>query len=237
MTINELRVEKIDKATALKIVSSKHYSRRLGIFWEGFGLFDGETIVGVVCYGQPSAPIQKHAFKDRNFRLYELTRLVVDRGIKNGASILIANSLKLLSEKPSAVISYADSSHGHSGIVYQATNWLYTGAVVAHDCLYVLDGVPTHPMTLRDRLGIMDPGRWAKENNIERVKPKEKHRYFYFLGNKYQKRDMQKKLAYAQVASYPKSEKTEYDAGQPCIAYVDAPVAIKPPPQTDLFAA
>jgi hypothetical protein len=71
-------VKRIDKSIADLIISNKHYSKRLGIFWEGFGLFNDNKLIGVCCFGQPSAPIQKHAFKDRNFRLYELTRLVVD---------------------------------------------------------------------------------------------------------------------------------------------------------------
>lgn len=208
-------VKRIDKATAEMVVKNKHYSRRLGIFWEGYGLYDGAMLLGVCCFGQPSAPIQKHAFKGRDFRLYELTRLVVEPGVKNGASFLISGALAQLSVRPAAVISYADSAHGHCGIVYQATNWLYTGAVKAHDSLYLVDGVPTHPMTLRDRLGILDPSRWAKENGIARVPAQPKHRYFTFVGNRKEKHKMLKTLAYLVLPEYPKAEKTMYDAGAP----------------------
>jgi len=185
-------VKKISKSIAEKIVKEKHYSGKLGIFWEGFGLYIDDVIVGVVCYGQPSAPIQKHAFKDRDFRLYELTRLVVDSGIKNGASFLIGRSLTMLKEQPSAVVSYADTAHGHSGIVYQATNWHYTGSTVAHDSLYLVNGELLHSMTIHDRYGVTDQSRWAIENGHTKVKPQNKHRYFYLNGNKYQKRDMVK---------------------------------------------
>ena len=123
------RVIKINKKICNEWVSIKHYRRTLGIFWEGFALVINGKIQGVICYGQPSAPIQKHAFKNRDFRLYELTRLVIQTKEKNAASFFIANSLKMLKEKKSAVISYADSSQGHCGIVYQATNWKYTGEV------------------------------------------------------------------------------------------------------------
>lgn len=205
-------VKRIDKATAQAVVVAKHYSRRLGIFWEAFGLFDGDRLVGVCVFGQPSAPINRSAFRDRDFRLYELTRLVVERDVKNGASFLIANALRQLSVQPAAVISYADSAHGHCGIVYQATNWLYTGAVVAHDSLYLVDGVRTHPMTLRDR-GVTDPARWARENNITRIPPEKKHRYFTFVGNRKEKHAMRGKLSYPVVAGYPKAEKSLYDDG------------------------
>ena len=220
-----MEVRRIDKKLAEKVVSEKHYSRRLGIFWEGFGLYLEGLLLGVVCYGQPSAPIQKHAFTNRDFRLYELTRLVVDSNVANGASMLIGRSLQMLSVRPAAVISYADSAHGHAGIVYQATNWIYTGPVVSHDKLYLLDGVPTHPMTLRDRLGVTEPSKWARDNGIASVKPSPKHRYFQFVGDRRQVRSMRARLAYPPVSEYPKSEKTTYDAGAPCfvVAAIDAP--------------
>jgi hypothetical protein len=207
-------VKPITKKIANAVVSNKHYSRRLGIFWEGFGLYENDVLIGVCCFGQPSAAIQKHAFKNRDFRLYELTRLVVDAGHKNAASFLISQSLKLLSAKPCAIVSYADSAHGHSGIVYQATNWLYTGATLSHDKLYVIDGVPTHPITLRDKFGITKPAAWAAENGIQKIPPQPKHRYFYFVGDKKQKRKMLDSLRYSLISDYPKSAKTTYDAGE-----------------------
>lgn len=205
-------IVKIDKATADRFVVSKHYSRRASIFWAGFGLVEDGQVTGVAVYGQPSPPIQKHAFKDRDFRLYELARVVVQSKTKNAASFLVANSLKLLEPKPCAVISYADMEQNHCGIIYQATNWVYTGATKSHDKAYIVDGVRTHPMTLRDR-GITDPTRWAKENGIEMVPPAEKHRYFQFVGDKRQRKMMMGKLAYPVVASYPKCDQKRYDDG------------------------
>src|SRR5690606_12620781 len=132
---------------------------------------------------------------------YELSRLVIQSKTKNAASFLVGNSLKLLEPKPCAVVSYADMQQHHCGIVYQATNWIYTGSTVSHDKLYLVDGVKTHPMTLRDR-GITDPVRWAKENNIQTIKPAEKHRYFYLVGTKIDKRNMLSKLNYSVIKEY-----------------------------------
>lgn len=77
-----MMVERIDKKTADLFVLQKHYSRSTSIFWAGFGLVENGMIVGVAVYGQPSPPIQKHAFKDRDFRLYELSRVVVQTKTK-----------------------------------------------------------------------------------------------------------------------------------------------------------
>jgi hypothetical protein len=215
-----MNVISISKQVADQFVLTKHYSRRASIFWAGFGLEENGQITGVAVYGQPSPPIQKHAFKDRDFRLYELARVVVQSKTKNASSFLVANSLKLLAPKPCAVISYADMEQSHCGIIYQATNWLYTGATKSHDKAYIVDGKRMHPMTLRDQ-GITDPTRWAKENGIEMVKPMDKHRYFQFVGDKRQKKIMREKLNYLVLSAYPKCDQQRYDDGPDLCIQVD----------------
>jgi hypothetical protein len=206
-----MNVVKLSKAECEEWVKTKHYSRRASIFWAGFGLEIDDMIEGVCVYGQPSPPIQKHSFKDRDFRLFELARLVIQTTQKNAASFLVGNSLKML-DSPCAVVSYADTEQGHSGVVYQATNWIYTGSTKSHDKAYLVDGKRIHPMTLRDQ-GITDPTRWAKENGIQTISPMEKHRYFQVVGNKRQRRYMLKKLQYPIVTTYPKSPSCRYDDG------------------------
>jgi len=215
-----MKVIKIDKSIADVFIKNKHYSKRPSIFWKGFGLEIDGMIEGVVVYGQPSPPIQKHSFKNRDFKLYELSRLVIQTDRKNAASFLIGNSLKML-EKPCAVISYADSSWNHCGYVYQATNWIYTGGTISHDNLYIVDGEKLHPMTIRDRFKVTDIKRWADENSIETIKPEIKHRYFYFCGSKKQKYFMSKNLSYDVVEPYPKSQPSRYDDGEKIIEFVE----------------
>lgn len=206
-----MRVIRLTKQQCAKWVTEKHYSRRESIFWAGFGLVIDGLVEGVCVYGQPSPPIQRHSFMDRDFKLYELSRLVVQTSKKNAASFLVGNSLKML-DAPCAVVSYADTEQGHAGVVYQATNWVYTGHTVSHDKAYLVDGKRTHPMTLRDR-GITDPARWARENRIESVPPMPKHRYFQFVGSKSQKKRMLAQLNYKIVTQYPKLPASRYDDG------------------------
>ena len=209
--LHSMLVVPITKTVAETFVLAKHYSKRASIFWAGFGLVIGGKIEGVVVYGQPSPPIQKHAFRDRQFRIYELSRLVIQTKAENAASFLVGRSLQMLVH-PSAVVSYADTEWGHAGIVYQATNWLYTGATKSHDHAYLVNGKRVHPITLRDK-GITDPKRWAKEHNIKTLPPMDKHRYFFLIGNKKEKSSMRERLAYPVVSAYPKLPKSKYDAG------------------------
>lgn len=208
-----MNVVPVTKTVAEQFVTTKHYSRRASIFWAAFGLEIDGMIEGVVVYGQPSPPIQKHAFKDRDFRLYELARLVVQTTERNAASFLVGRSLKMLPGQPCAVVSYADSEWGHAGIIYQATNWLYTGATKSHDHAYLIDGVRTHPMTLRDA-GITNPKEWAKAAGVPTAPPMLEHRYFQFVGDRRQRHEMRNRLAYPVVSEYPKAPKSRYDDGE-----------------------
>ena len=204
-------IHPIPKSVADEWVRTKHYSHRVPIFWKGFGLYENGSLQGIAVYGQPSPPIQRFAFTDRDFRLYELSRLVIQTKTKNAASILVGRSLNML-DKPCAVVSYADTEWGHAGIVYQATNWLYTGATKSHDHMYIIDGKRVHPSSLADR-GITSPKKWAKENGIETVPPMEKHRYFYLVGSKFQKKSMRNRLTYPVINTYPKLPYRRYDDG------------------------
>lgn len=204
------RIIPIAKKQAETLVLARHYSRRASIFWAAFGLVIDDKIEGAVVYGQPSPPIQRHAFRNRDFRLYELSRLVIQTRESNAASFLVGRSLRLL-EKPSAVVSYADGEWGHFGAIYQATNWFYTGATKSHDHAYLIDGKRVHPITLRYK-GISDPKRWARENNISTIPPEPKHRYFFLNGSPGQRRKMLKTLAYP-IVPYPKGNQRRYDDG------------------------
>jgi len=191
----------------------KHYAKRMPIVRYAFGLYENDTLVGVVTYGPtPTPQVQKHmlgaGWEDK---ILELNRLCIETKTKNAASFIVGRSLAML-PKPMAVVSYADGGQGHIGYVYQSTNFLYTGAVTAHDDEYIVNGKKTHARTLTSR-GITKPKEWAKENNIEIVKAKPKHRYIYFCGNKQQKKQMLELLSYPIINKYPKGESKRYDAG------------------------
>lgn len=216
-----MTVVPLSKTVCERFVLAKHYSHRASIFWAGFGLESDGMIEGVVIYGQPSPPVQRHAFKDRDFQLFELSRLVIQTAEPNAASFLVANSLQQLLPRPCAVVSYADTEWGHCGYVYQATNWRYTGATKSHDHAYLVDGRRVHPITLRDR-GISDPKRWARENNIKTIPPLPKHRYFIAVGSSRQKRKIWEKLVYPVVTPYPKLDPARYDDGPSLVEPTEA---------------
>jgi hypothetical protein len=210
-------VQPIEYSKAMQWCLNKHYARRKPMYQFAFALVHkNDEVQGVVVYGRPPVQIEKSVFTQpiiSEYKVYELTRLVIQTEAKNAASFLVGNSLRML-PKNNIVVSYADSNMSHCGIVYQATNWIYTGSNKAHDSEYIVDGKKMHPKTITERLGITAIAKWAKANNIETIKPKEKHRYFFINADKKTKADMIKKLRYPIIKEYPKCDKKMYDAGE-----------------------
>jgi len=93
-----------------------------------FGLFDGESLIGVMMFATPcSENVRSSVFgKEHKDSVTELHRLhILDVTPKNTESWFIARCLKLLKEvKPQikAVLSFSDSTEGHDGTIYKATN-------------------------------------------------------------------------------------------------------------------
>jgi hypothetical protein len=55
--------------------------------------------------------------------------------------------------------------------------------------------------------------RHNKGDPSQRVDRSSKHRYVYFVGDKYQKRQLMNDLNY-QILDYPKGQSVKYDAGE-----------------------
>jgi hypothetical protein len=114
-----------------------------------------------------------------------------------------------LLESPCILISYADENQGHYGYIYQATNWVYTGISATAE-VYRNKDFEYHSKTFSDLYGRRD-NQFAKSIGFEVVKKLPKHRYFYFIGSKKQKKEMLRKLNYP-ILPYPKGESKRYDA-------------------------
>jgi hypothetical protein len=190
----------------------KHYAKRIPNIMFAFGLYIDDVLKGVITFGKPVSNNLCYGIcgKEHSLIVLELNRLCLMDNNKNESSFLVANAIKLL-PKPSIIVSYADGGQGHIGYVYQSTNFIYTGAVTAHDDEYMVFGKKTHGRTLTAR-GITKKKEWAKENNIEIVKAKPKHRYIFFHGSKTDKKALNGKLKYG-TFPYPKGESKNYDAG------------------------
>ena len=201
--MNQYKVQQLTNGEYMDWILKKHYAKRICSVSYAFGLVkDLDKIVGVCTFG--SSPNYQYnngkcIFKNIEVRTLELNRLVLNEtSEKNILSFFLSKCLKLL-PSPLAIISYADPNMNHTGYIYQATNWLYTGTSNPKNRFHFEDG-----STFDIRRGIHTKGKIVK---TEKLLPT--YRYLYLLGNKKQKKDMVKDLKF-DLFDYPKGQNKRY---------------------------
>ena len=215
----EYKVQKIKNQECKEWFLHKHYAKRIPSISYAFGLYKNNQLLGICSYGRPVAhTLIKHAFNGHyqdNF--LELNRLVVNDNLpKNSLSFFVSATLKQL-PLPAVVVSYADTSQNHHGYIYQATNFIYTG-LSAKRTDYKIKGMEhLHSASVMDHAG-----RGVEKGKIDKLKAiygddlylkdrPRKHRYFYLLGTKKDKKEMLRNLAY-EIEPYPKGDNSRYDS-------------------------
>lgn len=177
---------------------NKHYAHRLPSISYSFGLYS-DILCGVLTIGKPASPnlCDGVCGKNNSEYVYELNRLVINEGLdKNVLSYFVSQSLSLLPKM--ILVSYADTGQHHTGYIYQATNWIYTGKT-------------------KERTDIGSNGNHSRhydksqDYTTNRVFRSSKHRYIYFIGNKFWKKRWSRELNYKTIP-YPKGDNIRYDA-------------------------
>jgi len=208
MTLQDWSVKPIDNATAQQVVVERHYLHRKAPCSNAFGLFDEhDSLRGVVLYGTPSsAPLRSGiAGKENASNVVELTRLWIDdNSPKNSESFLIGNSLKFCGKE--IIVSFADTQQNHLGIVYQATNWLYTG-LSAKRTDWVVEGIDKHGHTWADKYTAEEMRNQFGER-FKLVPRSRKHRYIFINAKGGRKKELLASLKY-KIEPYPKAERKE----------------------------
>ena len=198
-------VRQISREETLDYILNIHYAHRIPSISYSYGLFDTNEpeeqrslytsggLIGVITFGSPSSAPLIAGICGKNYAslVLELNRLCLKYNRKNEASFLISHSVKLL-PKPQIIVSYSDTAQSHLGIVYQATNFIYTGISKERTDINCGDKHPRH----------------YDKNTVcygDRIFRSAKHRYIMFLGSKSEKRKMLKALKYP-ILPYPKNE-------------------------------
>lgn len=227
---NNLYLNPIDKLTAKNFVKKHHYSHSSNLHMVSYGLFQKTNIpdkffngvesklIGVVIYSQPAGRQAAESISDLVGidECLELIRLVILDGYgKNIESWFISQSFKLLKRdfpNIKVIISYSDTEQNHKGIIYQATNFLFTGLNSDTNLM------PNFSISLSN-----NPFKWIHSrtvfsmygsHNIEHLKKnigktfwrkKEagKLRYIYIISDKKTKKDILKTLK-MKILTYPK---------------------------------
>lgn len=207
MALEQYAVRPIDYRTAMDIVIREHYLRRKAPCSLAWGLFLGEALKGVICYGTPSsAPLRSGIAGPENAKnVLELTRLwVADDVPRNGESFLIGRTVRRVDKE--IIVSYADTQQGHVGVVYQATNWIYTG-LSARRTNWVVDGLDRHCQTIADKYTA--EGLRGRFGDRFRLEPRSrKHRYVFINASGRRRAELLALLRY-RPQPYPKKPTKE----------------------------
>ena len=164
-----------------------------------YGLFDNGQLIGVLMFATPcSENVRASVFgPDMKDAVTELHRLhILDVTPKNTESWFISRCLKLLKEdKPQikAVLSFSDSTEGHEGTIYKATNAYRLGSTGTATFYMDANGRLRHPR----QCGVNITKEMAAERGWIPVKRGAKNRYLYILANsKVEKRHLIKMCKY-----------------------------------------
>ena len=197
---NNFEVKKIQSRDTRDFILNKHDAKRMPSISYAYGLFVNENLEGVLTIGKPASNslCKGVCGEEHSKKVYELNRLVINEGFeRNTLSWFVGQVLKSLKQEDLILVSYADSGMNHCGYIYQATNWLYTGATKERTDKYV-------PLGKHSR-------HYTDDNKHLRVFRTSKHRYVYFTGKSRKK--LLKKLNYKIENTYPKIQYSRYKLG------------------------
>jgi hypothetical protein len=205
--VNEYMVRQIPSLVGRDYIVANHYTggcHRRPMCW---GLYLGEDLHGVVAFATPSSEhVRASVFgPEHKDRVTELHRLHLRDGHpRNLTTWFLARAFDgLLTYRPQivAVLSYADTTEGHTGTVYQAANAIYTGATARSRFYRDRAGVLRHPRQCGVNITPTDATArgWVAEMRAS------KHRYLFILGDRRTKRWANAHLKLT-PAPYPKAD-------------------------------
>jgi hypothetical protein len=199
-------VRQIDSKNTYDFLLNIHYAKRIPSISYAYGLFSSDELAGVITYGIPASPSLCKGVAGERWRkdVIELNRLCLKHNRPNEASRLVGASLRLL-PKPKIVVSYADTAQEHTGFVYQATNFLYTGITVKRTEWTVRGLEHLHTKAISNMAGGkgLDAIKEIYGDRFYYRDRSQKHRYVFIVGDKKQKKEILADIKYP-VLPYPK---------------------------------
>ena len=186
MSFEDYEVVKIPCKQAKEYIIKNHYSHGChNAPSPCYGLFKSGELIGVLMFATPCSEAVRSSIWGVNHKdsVIELHRLhILDVTPKNAESWFISRCIALLKQdrpKTRGIISFSDTTQGHSGTIYQATNFYFIGKTSS--ATFYLDdtGRLRHPR----QNGVNISKEEAKNRGWKPVKRLSKNRYLYIIGN------------------------------------------------------
>lgn len=128
----DLRIAPVPYDAARNAVLRWHYSRKMpnGRLVR-YGAWEDDRFIGVVVFGRGAAPHLAGKWGLTQAEACELVRVALTTHTVPTSQVVAGALRRLRQDNPGLrlVVSFADPAQGHNGGIYQAGNWLYTGAM------------------------------------------------------------------------------------------------------------
>lgn len=164
-----------------------HYAKSVPVNTFGYSVFnDKKEWCGVILYGSGANNNLPKPYGLVSGQAIELVRMALN-GKQNSTSKAMSISLKLLKKKLplcKLVVSYADIDQNHTGIIYQATNWFYTGETnKGMRTGFIINGKKTHNKSVYSKgvVQSLDEVRKHLDKNAKPYITNGKRKYIYPL--------------------------------------------------------
>tara|TARA_R110001606_G_C15101150_1_gene619721 strand:- start:44 stop:676 length:633 start_codon:yes stop_codon:yes gene_type:complete len=195
-------MKEISYKEAISFLLPRHYSGRKPSITYSFGYYEDNKLKAVCTFGKPASNSLCIGVcgKEYSSNVYELNRLCVDGSINIQLSYFVSWCLRKLKKHNLIIVSYADKQMNHNGYIYQATNFIYTGATKSRTDKYVEGG--KHSRHYDN----------ANQNGLRKFRSS-KHRYIYFACSKKYRKRFKVALNYP-IVNYPKEENSNYVLGK-----------------------
>ena len=195
-------IQRIDYRTAVDFLLPRHYSGRTPVISHAFGWYMDDELKAVCTFGKPASASLCRGIcgEEYSSRVYELNRVCRVDELDQPLSYFISGCLRELSQENLIIVSYSDTEMEHHGYLYQACNFIYTGATKARTDKYTPGN--KHSRHYDN----------TEQNGLRKVRSS-KHRYVFFaMRDKRLKKQAKAKMAY-EVQPYPKGENVWYELG------------------------
>lgn len=215
---SKIEIKLIPNNEAKQFMEKYHYTHSCNLGVISYGFYYNEKLACVIVYSRPSGKNLAKSIWDggNDYNTLELIRLFsFDWCPKNIESYCISQSIKRLKKdmpEVKVLVSYADSSAGHIGYIYQSSNWIYIGTGSNERKIFI-DGKRQHRRSLYGKYGTSSIIK-LKQLLGDRLQISEeryvKYKYIYIVAqNKKEKKYIQNKLK-VKPLPYPKGDVKYY---------------------------
>jgi len=178
-----MRLEKASHKAIKYACENFHYAKSVPVNTTGFSVFNNsDEWCGVVLFGRGANNNLPKMFNLSSGQVIELVRMALN-GKHCTTSKVLSLAIRLISKQIplcKLLVSYADGNEGHLGVIYQATNWIYTGDSKLD--LLMVNGKKIHRKSIYSKYGYNSVDRLnANGIKAEWIKGEVKRRYVYPL--------------------------------------------------------